>query len=148
MKTFLLIVITSVFLIREVYSQWFWQNPLPQSNPLYSVKFIDANTGWAVGELGTIIKTTDGGINWTVQSSDTIGALNSVCFVNANIGWVAGANGTILKTTNGGLSWTPQSSGTTRPLYSIYFTNSNIGWAVGETGIILKTTNGGVSWFD
>lgn len=28
---------------------WFWQNPLPQGNPLYGISFTDANTGTAVG---------------------------------------------------------------------------------------------------
>ena len=46
------------------FPQWFWQNPLPQGNPLTSIKFTDANTGYAVGYYGTIIKTTNGGSNW------------------------------------------------------------------------------------
>ena len=41
-------------------AQWFWQNPYPQGNRLHSVKFIDANIGWAVGDCGTIIRTTNG----------------------------------------------------------------------------------------
>ena len=46
---------------------WFWQNPTPQGNYLNDVKFISPNTGWAVGSLGTIIKTTNGGANWVEQ---------------------------------------------------------------------------------
>ncbi|MFQ5512269.1 MAG: hypothetical protein ACE5EO_10505 [Candidatus Krumholzibacteriia bacterium] len=42
-------------------SGWFWQNPRPQGNNLLAVSFTDANTGTAVGELGTIVRTTDGG---------------------------------------------------------------------------------------
>src|SRR6266849_268151 len=48
-------------------SGWFWQNPLPQGNPLMAVSFVDANTGTAVGEYGTILRTTDGGATWTLQ---------------------------------------------------------------------------------
>ncbi|MCK4548296.1 MAG: hypothetical protein KAW17_12745, partial [Candidatus Eisenbacteria sp.] len=40
---------------------WFWQNPLPQGNSLSDVCFTDANTGTAVGAIGTILRTTDGG---------------------------------------------------------------------------------------
>jgi hypothetical protein len=40
------------------HAQWTWQNPLPQGNGLYSIYFPDANTGYAAGLSGTIIKTT------------------------------------------------------------------------------------------
>ncbi len=45
-----------------------WQcTPTGQSIPLNAVHFIDDRTGWAVGELGTILATTDGGATWKVQ---------------------------------------------------------------------------------
>ena len=53
------------------FSQWTWQNPLPQGNSLSSVYFTDANTGYAVGGFGTIVKTTNGGTTWTALSSGT-----------------------------------------------------------------------------
>ena len=43
------------------FSQWTWQNPLPQGNYLNSVYFTNANTGYAVGGAGTIMKTVDAG---------------------------------------------------------------------------------------
>ena len=39
-------------------AQWYWQNPLPCGNSLNDVCFVDANIGIAVGDLGTIVKTT------------------------------------------------------------------------------------------
>ena len=36
---------------------------------LYSIQMLDANTGFAVGSGGTILKTTNGGSNWTSQTS-------------------------------------------------------------------------------
>ena len=44
---------------------WSWQNPLPQGNWLHGVDFVDVNTGTAVGDGGTILRTTDGGDTWT-----------------------------------------------------------------------------------
>ncbi len=38
-----------------------------QALPIRSLTFLDANRGWAVGALGTILATRDGGRNWTVQ---------------------------------------------------------------------------------
>ena len=48
---------------------WQWQNPLPQGNSLRSVFFTDANTGYAVGLYGTILKTNNGGITFIVEET-------------------------------------------------------------------------------
>jgi photosystem II stability/assembly factor-like uncharacterized protein len=45
-----------------------WQLGLTgQSLPLNGVWFLDAQHGWAVGEMGTVLGTTDGGKTWLVQ---------------------------------------------------------------------------------
>jgi hypothetical protein len=54
------------------------------------------------GTYGTILKTTDGGTNWTSQTCGTAYGLWSVHFIDRNTGWAVGQNGTILKTTTGG----------------------------------------------
>ncbi len=38
-----------------------------QALPLHGLFFIDERRGWAVGELGTILKTEDGGKAWRIQ---------------------------------------------------------------------------------
>lgn len=121
----------------------------PNDLTFYSVFFTDANTGYIVGESGiwgTILKTTDGGINWIQQNSGSHSHLNSVFFIDSNVGYIVGDSGVILKTINGGTNYTTQVSGTSRGLSSVYFLNADIGYAVGEFGTILKTTNGGVNW--
>jgi len=84
------------------------------TNELKSVYFTNANTGYIVGGLateygccqiryeGTILKTTDGGINWTPQTGAETNYLYSVCFIDDSIGFAVGTNGLILKTTTGG----------------------------------------------
>ena len=52
------------------------------------------------------IKTTDGGINWTTQTSGTTLNLYETSFPDVNTGYVVGEGGRILKTTNGGTTWT------------------------------------------
>ncbi|MFZ1978969.1 MAG: YCF48-related protein [Bacteroidota bacterium] len=126
-------------------SSWIWQNPLPQGNALLSVSCTDANTGTAVGYCGSIVRTTDGGANWAIQTSGTRNNLQSVLFTDANTGTAVGDSGTILRTTNGGATWTSQSSGTTNSLLGVHFTDANTGTAVG-TNVILRTTNGGTNW--
>ena len=147
---FTLFIIHISLIIAIAQNTWFWQNPLPQGNSLNCVKFVNSNTGWAVGYHGTIIKTIDGGNNWTLISSGTMIELTSVYFTNEYTGWVVGATdpgfNIILKTTNGGINWISQSSGVNNYLTSICFINSYTGWVVGTAGLVLKTTNGGSNW--
>ena len=74
--SFLLI---ALFTVTSTNAQnWQWQNPIPQGNPLHCVKFFNTNSGHAVGLSGTILKTIDGGTNWTIENSGTCDDLNSV----------------------------------------------------------------------
>ena len=59
--------------------------------------------GWAVGQKGTILQTTDEGASWKAQTSGTTEFLLAVEFLDANNGWVVGTQprggtGTILST--------------------------------------------------
>ena len=122
---------------------WQWLNPVPTGNDLKSVYFTNANTGYAVGGNGTIMKTIDGGTNWIRQNSGTAYNIYSVCFTDFNTGYAVGNYGTILKTINGGTDWMTLSSGATNMLLSVYFPSPDIGYIVGYYGTILKTTDGG-----
>jgi hypothetical protein len=113
---------------------------------LSGVSFTDANNGTAVGFFGTILRTTNGGTTWTLQSNGTTEWLFGVSFTDANNGTAVGAEGRIFRTTNGGIYWASQSSGTTEWLRGVSFTDLNNGTAVGDLGTILRTTNGGTTW--
>ncbi|HXQ23601.1 MAG TPA: YCF48-related protein, partial [Candidatus Acidoferrales bacterium] len=143
-----------------------WQSQTTNSTVLlFGIKFINGNSGWAVGEvddnsgMGTILYTNDGSDNnalWTPQTSNSSQDLNAVAFVDQNNGWAVGNAGTIVNTTNGGTMWTAQNSRTTDDLYGIACVNSvnsTVCWAVGgtfdvasETQVILYTTDGGTTW--
>ena len=64
--------------------------------------FSDATHGWAVGTVGTILATTDGGVTWSKQNSGSGLRLTGVTFADATHGWAVGDDGTVLATTNGG----------------------------------------------
>jgi photosystem II stability/assembly factor-like uncharacterized protein len=133
----------------------FIQQPTGIQDRLNAVFFINENTGWVVGgdfSVERIFKTTNGGLNWDAQTSNTANKLFSVYFIDDITGWAVGGPSSpkIIKTTNGGTNWFTQSTGIITPLYSVMFADANTGWAVagylgGET--IIKTTNSGQSWF-
>jgi photosystem II stability/assembly factor-like uncharacterized protein len=134
------------------FSQWNWQNPLPQGNSLSSVFFTNSQTGYVVGSGGTIMKTINGGITWTISPLSLKTTFYSVFFTDANTGYIAGSDSNfhdlILKTTNAGVTWNTSYQGNSdESLVSIYFPTPNVGYAVGYwSGHLLKTTDGGANW--
>ena len=103
----------------------------------------------AVGEAGTILYTSDGGHNWSPQSSGVSHNLYAIEFINDSTGYACGSSGIILCTSDGGSNWSPQVSGVLNYLTSIEFINDSIGYICGgnlNTGTILYTSDGGSSW--
>jgi len=123
-------------------SPWAQQNSAVSAS-LRSVHFTDEMKGWAVGRLGTITGTVDGGNTWQEQSSGTSEHFRSVVFADHVTGWAVGDSGTIRATKDGGTTWSPQLSGTSRDLRSVTFIDAFRGWAVGDHGTILATLSGG-----
>jgi len=113
---------------------------------LFSVSFPTKDLGWICGRWGTIMHTSDGGLQWVGQKSGTDYTLTTVRFVNQNIGWAIGDGGTILHTRDGGKTWSPQNSPVPYFLMGAYFFDENIGWIVTEKTTILYTSNGGKTW--
>lgn len=72
---------------------------------LRGVWFTDAENGWAVGDGGTLRRTTDGGATWTGQASGTTEDLTAIQFADASHGWIAGEGGGVLTTSDGGATW-------------------------------------------
>lgn len=100
MKNYIIFLLVFITINTGNAQGWQWQNPLPQGNPLNSIQFTDNNTGYAVGNCGTIIKTMNGGITWSSLLSGTPNRLLSVWFTDSNTGFVVGDSGVILKTLN------------------------------------------------
>ena len=69
------------------------------------VCFVDADNGWIVGNMGTIIHTDDGGKNWESQDSGTDVNLNKVQYTDEKNVWVVGDKGILLHTVDSGRNW-------------------------------------------
>jgi photosystem II stability/assembly factor-like uncharacterized protein len=116
--------------------------------------FLDENTGWAAGYNGTIVKTTDGGVNWYSQSLSTADDIHSIFFVDSLNGWIVlyefvpERHGIIMYTTNGGENWVTQLTEWGFTLHRIFFTDINNGYALGSNGILYKTSNSGQYWYE
>ncbi len=107
-----------------------------------SVCMINNTTGWAAGDNGIIIKTTDG-LNWDYQANpDTLDrTLNKVFFLNSGEGWAVGDNGIILHLTNGETAWAIEGSGlTTNMLVAVQFISPVNGFVLGNNGALFHYT--------
>jgi photosystem II stability/assembly factor-like uncharacterized protein len=145
----IIILISSIYLQAFSQTGWFSQSQAVNGQTLRSVYFTDKNTGWVVGDNGTILRTTNGGTDWTHQACGTVCNLYSVQFIDCNLGWaLAGDSGAILKTTNGGNNWGRSFIAAGEKITSVCFADKNTGWVVSNSfySIVYKTINGGTNW--
>ncbi len=105
-----------------------------------SVRFIDENNGFAVGQNGLIVKSQDGGETWQQLEPATEWTLNALAFPHADSIWAAGARTTMLFSDDAGDSWEREYAGTssTVEIQDLHFINSELGWASGRSGTLLK----------
>jgi photosystem II stability/assembly factor-like uncharacterized protein len=105
------------------------------------------DVAWAVGDEGTILKSSDAGETWGVQSIFGISRhLNAVHAVNEQVAWAAGDHGLVLRTTDGGGDWQTARWGehgevalrTAKHLRSIVGLDADRFAAVGDDGVYLK----------
>jgi len=126
---------------------------LPPNGGFNAVVFTDKQTGYMVGNSGSILKTENAGESWNFQSEFPSGPTNSnlasVDFINKDIGFAVGFKD-ILKTIDGGNHWEliAQSA---FDLRSVSFADSLHGISVGgdwlhEFSGIVTTSNGGTNW--
>ncbi|MDH4211654.1 MAG: YCF48-related protein [candidate division WOR-3 bacterium] len=128
-----------------------WNTQLYENDeyPLHGIHFFDSNIGYAVGEAGAIFSTTDGGGNWTPQTSGTIREFSSVSAVTPDTAWAVGVNGLVVRTIDGGSTWDSLYLGTLYHFSHIQFVDALTGWISGGDNThaaILHTTDGGATW--
>ncbi len=127
---------------------------------LWDVCFVDAQTGWAVGDRGVIWHTRNGGQSWQQQPSPVTCRLNSVFFLDPQHGWAAGGRtvpfthvpeGIVLVTRDGGASWQQVPRLLVPTFYRIKFFTSQQGVAFGAPSAlfpsgVFTSEDGGRSW--
>ncbi|MEQ8174647.1 MAG: S-layer homology domain-containing protein [Syntrophomonadaceae bacterium] len=128
-----------------------WENmQMLGGGTLCAVDFPSANVGYASGTAKVLIKTTDGGQNWSVVQVDpqhplSYSTVSALCFVDENTGYACISDSELRKTTDGGKTW--YSTDVTDPYCTtdVFFLDANHGWAVGINKIF-RYENG--AWYE
>jgi photosystem II stability/assembly factor-like uncharacterized protein len=148
LKIFVLFFITSF--LTSAFSQSGWQiqtsNTSQNLNKLY---FLNTSTGWVVGDGATILKTTNGGINWVPSSYFGGGTLFSVYFKNQSSGLIGGyhnghLDGFMIRTLDGGNSW--GFNNFTGEPYCIFSFGGDTVWSSRHDGYVMKSYDFGNTW--
>jgi photosystem II stability/assembly factor-like uncharacterized protein len=144
-KTFFISALLFLVINSVSFAQWFPVSSGTTEN-LNGIYMLPSGVGYAVGNTGTIVKTTDTGNSWTPLTSGTTNTLNDVYFFDDNTGVAVGDAGLVLRTTNGGSNWSTivvPSIGDR--LLSVSFSGTN-GIVGAESQTILYSTDSGASW--
>jgi photosystem II stability/assembly factor-like uncharacterized protein len=123
---------------------WQLQSPQPTRYTLNQIDMVSAHEGWAVGDHGTILHTTDGGLTWAGQAVPSSEPVYSVAFVDALHG-IAGSNNAVLYTANGGATW-QVGTGVAGSIYQVALADATHGFASNNGGELLQSADGGHTW--
>jgi photosystem II stability/assembly factor-like uncharacterized protein len=124
-----------------------------------NIRFINNNVGYAAMSTsftnGVVIKTVDGGANWSTVYTDAQ-ALLGIAVIDENTVIAGGGNNTstsgfefLIKTTNGGADWNQVYAGVpggAKTFRGADFISPTTGWFIGDLGLIVKTEDGGDNW--
>ncbi len=124
------------------------------TSTIYWIKAISDQIAWAAGTGGVVLRTTNGGTNWTSVGGGAIGTADiySGEALDANTAFVTTSPAAtfIYKTTNGGTTWTQVYTLAAAFIDGIQMKSATEGYAVGDPvggkWMVLKTTDAGATW--
>lgn len=141
MKT--LATLFSIFVLTTTWSQQWYPIQVPTTEKLNEICFVNNTVGYIVGDATTLLKTIDGGENWTLLNHSGLSnnafshRLIDVKFVSELVGFVVlkDDNDGVYKTMDGGLTWTPAANSGSNMCYkSAVYLNSEDDYFVGGAG--------------
>lgn len=107
MKTKITLIILLLFSKMALSAQAEWHEVLapPNLGRFDDVFFLNENLGWAAGNGGFVVKTTDGGQNWVVLTELPDNYIRNIEFLNESVGFMGTLNDQFYKTGDGGETW-------------------------------------------
>ena len=130
-------------LFSDDVGQHWQQAAVPLSSDLTAVSFPTASQGWAVGNDGVVLHSSDAGATWYKQlDGRQIGDLLVKHYVALASAEPANEQWPLLVAEGERLV----EQGADKPLLDVWFANDKLGYVVGVFNLILRTEDGGQSW--
>jgi predicted esterase len=110
--------------------------------PQWWTSAASANGGrwWIVGEEGSVLFSSNDGLSFSAQSSDTSEDLYAVGFADEMHGLAVGNHGAAIYTADGGLTWRRQPTGLDLYLGDVVWIDPMTALVAGERGTVLRFT--------
>jgi photosystem II stability/assembly factor-like uncharacterized protein len=127
-------------------SGWEWGTPTPQGNGINDIGFV-GGVGYAVGNFGTIMSTTDAGQTWTGLNTGITADINKVALPAPGTIIIGGGCYDLISP-NGGVSFTQMQFTVPGPnctptVTSQSFVSPALGYVLANTGQVLATNDAG-----
>jgi len=113
---------------------------------LFGACFVSPTEGWVVGDLGRVLRTSDGGRTWIKQEVAAREPFLSVSCTDGQHAWLSSRHGRIYRTSDGGGTWAVATAPVDRNLFKVVFSTPSRGTAVGDFGVIVHSEDGGATW--
>jgi photosystem II stability/assembly factor-like uncharacterized protein len=125
-----------------------WSHPRPQGNSLGGAAFENDLVGYAVGNRGVVVKTTDGGASWVLVSQfPQFGVdLEDLLPIAPGELLAVGDPPGIFHSANGGATWTAVPNPSNARLRDIEIVTGTSLSAIGDGGQVLRSQDNGVTW--
>ena len=150
-----------MYRISEDFTVWEEQKLPATIGAIRDLHFVSPQTGYACGDMGYIVKTSNGGAQWVKQETGTDVTLDGIFVLDEQHAWSVGGyydmadgklsldpvsrlketrdgdrthNATVLRTTDGE-NWEITLQGEPYQLFEVHFVDALKGFAVGETAV-------------
>lgn len=145
MKSIIMITVIVLMTLTTLHAQWREVNS-PTSKEITDIHFVDSENGFMSCASGTVLKTTNGGLDWQAFNTGISASFRSIFGIDKDTVYTARVS--LYKSTNSCVSWVDYgglgSSGST--IFDIHFLSSKTGFII-KSGKLRKTNDYGLNWY-
>jgi len=129
-------------IMRSIDAGRTWERNEPSQGDFFQeIQFLNETLGYTIGYGGSILKTTDAGVNWEFLRRGknwlvTDAPFRALHFLDENEGYVVGEKGTLFYTDNGGTDWQSINNLPDENFLDITIYEGK-GYLVGENGVLV-----------
>lgn len=108
--------------------------------------FFSPTRAVAVGDLGRIAVSDDGGATWRAIDRRLARRMTALRANPDGLAFTWGPEGALALTSNRGVTWREFTLPTSNKTREVSFASKDVGFAVDSAGAVFRTTTGGVTW--